>query len=252
MNHLPSARTSLVGGLLALLLAACAGTPPTPTPAPTTPPPTASPSASPSPSPTAPSVTSAAQAAALVFAADPRFAALVPASGELVGACCTYQAVDAPAGYTVSISIGWGDCEAGCISHHEWQFLVATDGSITLNSEQGDANPPSPTGEGPTAQVTLHLQAGPTCPVEPAPPATGCPPRIVANAAVIVRSPTGAVLATVTSDADGTIVLPLAPGAYYVEPQPVTGLPGTASAIAFSVVGGQTIDLSLDYDTGIR
>ena len=41
-------------------------------------------------------------------------------------------------------------------------------------------------------------------------------------------------------------------GTYFVEPQPVDGLLGTAPAFAFSVVAGETVDINVDYDTGIR
>ena len=54
------------------------------------------------------------------------------------------------------------------------------------------------------------------------------------------------------SRGQGQIQLQVPPGAYYVEPQPVEGLMGTAPAVAFSVVAGETLDLALTYDTGIR
>jgi hypothetical protein len=109
-----------------------------------------------------------------------------------------------------------------------------------------------PQGKGSEASVTLHLGAGPTCPVVANPPQPGCDPKPVANAQVIVRDPAGNELATATSDDKGEIQTQLAPGAYYVEPQPVEGLLGQAPPVAFSVVGGETVDLSIDYDTGIR
>jgi hypothetical protein len=67
-----------------------------------------------------------------------------------------------------------------------------------------------------------------------------------------LRDPSGAELATGTSDEAGHIVLSLPAGAYYVEPQPADGLMGQAAAVAFSVVGGETVAINLDYDTGIR
>jgi hypothetical protein len=197
-------------------------------------------------------VTSAAQAAALVLAADPHFAAVRPADPELIGECCTYEAVDEPPGYQVRVELGWGDCPAGCISHHQWRFHVDPDGTITLISQEGDPDPPAPSGEGVTAGVTLQLRAGPVCPVVRDPPEPGCEPRGVANAEVSVRRPDGTELARATSNADGEIQLQLPPAAYYVEPLPVEGLMGTAAAVAFSVVAGETVDIGLDYDTGIR
>jgi len=187
-----------------------------------------------------------------VFAADPHFAALRPTNTDLIGECCSYEAVDAPPGYQVTINIGWGDCEAGCISHHRWTFHVDPDGTITPLGEQGDAGAPVPSaGNGP-ARVVLHMRAGPTCPVVRVPPEPGCEPNPVVNAAVIVRDASGTELATATSDDQGQIELQLPAGAYYVEPQAVEGLMGTAAAVAFSVVAGDSVDVNIDYDTGIR
>jgi hypothetical protein len=238
--------------VVVLLVAACASPSTTASPPPGTP----GPSPTPAPTPTASGqpdgVTSAAQAAALVLASDPHFASIRPPDSGLIGECCSYEAVDEPPGYQVKVELGWGDCPAGCISHHRWQFHVDPDGTITLVSQAGDPDPPAPSGEGVTASVTLHLRAGPVCPVVREPPDPGCEPRSVANAQVSVRSPNGTELAHATSNADGEIQLQLPPAAYYVEPQPVEGLMGTAAAVAFSVVAGETVEISLDYDTGIR
>jgi hypothetical protein len=197
-------------------------------------------------------VASAAQAAALVLASDPHFGSVRPGDPNLIGECCTYEAVDAAPGYQVTVNLGWGDCPAGCISHHQFVFHVDPDGTIALVEQSGDPNPPIPSGEGTTASVTLRLGAGPTCPVVRNPPDSACAPRSVANAEVVVRSPDGSELARGRSDDQGQIQLQVPPGAYYVEPQPVEGLLGTAPAVAFSVVAGETLELSLTYDTGIR
>jgi len=244
---------------LTTALAACAGTAATPTPTVTpgaspTPSLTQGPTASPTTVATVPVtlVTSATQAAAVVLASDPHFASVRPGDPDLIGLCCTYQAVDAAPGYTVTVNIDWGDCPAGCINHHQWQFQVARDGTVAQVAESGTDDPPLPQGEGVTAAVTVHLLAGPTCPVAHVPPDPGCAARPVANADVVVRNPAGQEIARATSDAQGLISLQLPPAAYYVEPQPATGLMGTAPAFAFSVVGGETVDFFSAYDTGIR
>jgi hypothetical protein len=234
-------------GAVALAVVACGGAGPT-----------ASPGASPSPTPatTAPpvdGVASPAQAAALVFASDPHFAAIRPANTDLIGECCSYEAVEAPSGFQVTVNIGWGDCEAGCINHHNWQFFVGSDGTITLVGQQGSDEPaPIPTGGNGPASVTLQLRAGPTCPVVRDPPDPGCAPRPVVNTGITLRDPSGAELATGASDEQGQVQLSLPPGAYYVEPAPAEGLMGQAAPLAFSVVGGETVLINLDYDTGIR
>ena len=155
---------TFAGVMLVMTLAACTGAAPVPSKTPHASP-TDPPTATPSPTPAQAAVRSAAQAAAVVFASDPHFGALRPADPGLIGGCCSFDATDDPPGYAVSIQIGWGDCEAGCISHHTWQFHVDNDGTITLASQAGDGEPTVPTGTGAHASVTLHLQAGPTCPV---------------------------------------------------------------------------------------
>jgi len=236
---------------IAISLAACAAAGPTPTPTPAA---SASPTPAPSPSSSgAPSgVASAAQAAALVLASDPHFGAIRPASPDGVGECCTYQAVDAAPGFGVTVDVGWGDCPAGCINHHQWVFTVDRDGTITLVGQSGDADPPVPAGEGVSASIKLHLLAGPTCPVVHNPPDPACAPRPVAGAEVVVRGPDGAELGRATSSDQGEVGLRFPPGAYYVEPQPVQGLLGTPAPFAFSAVGSEAVDINVNYDTGIR
>ena len=237
---------------ISLVLAACASAGPTPTPTATPPAGDPTPSPSPSPSPAVSGVASAAQAAALVLASDPHFGSVSPGDPGLIGQCCTYDASEARPGYQVTVNLGWGDCPSGCISHQKSVFHVDPDGTISLVEQSGAEDPPIPVGEGTTASVTLRLRAGPTCPVVTNPPDPACAPRSVANAEVVVRSPDGSELARGTSDGQGQIQLQVPPGAYYVEPEPVEGLMGTAAAVAFSVVAGETLDLALTYDTGIR
>jgi hypothetical protein len=245
-----SVRRLFVGLAIALAVGACSNAAATSTPPVSTtgPVPTPTPSASAAPS----GVGSAAQAAALVLASDPHFASVRPGDPNLIGQCCTYEAVDAAPGYQVTVNLGWGDCPAGCISHHQSTFHVDPDGTITIVGQSGDENPPTPSGEGVTATVTLHLRAGPTCPVAQESPDPACEPRKVANAEVVLKSPDGNELGRATSNADGQVELRTPRGAYYVESQPVDGLLGTAPAFAFSVVAGETVDINVDYDTGIR
>ena len=52
--------------------------------------------------------------------------------------------------YIVTVTVGWGDCPAGCIERHTWQYAVAPDGTVTLQAEDGGSVPPDawPTGGG--------------------------------------------------------------------------------------------------------
>jgi len=55
-----------------------------------------------------------------------------------------------------TLTLGWGDCPAGCIYKHYWLFSV-TDGSVTLIDEGGDqltSGTPTPT---PTATPLLNI-----------------------------------------------------------------------------------------------
>lgn len=227
---------------------------PTTTPSPTvspTPSPTPSPSATPAPSTT--EVTSAAQAAALVLASNPLFGNLQPLLPDLIGQSASYEASEVADGYQVTVTMGWGDCESGCIDRHTWNYRVDRAGAIELVGEEGP--PPEavvPVGGAGPARVTIRLLAGPTCPVEQVPADPNCAARAVTNAEVVVRDPSGKEIARALSDAAGAVVVQVPAGAYFVEAPVVEGLMGQAEAQAFSVVGGSSADIVLAYDTGIR
>lgn len=258
MNHLNRSVSSIL--LLSLVVLACAGQPtgtaspapggPTPSPRPSV---TPAPSPTPLPSPSPGAVASPAQAAARVFASDPQFASMGPLLPDVIGQCCFYEAVEVADGYEVTIEIGWGDCQAGCINRHRWLFHVGFDGTINLLNEEGDEplDAPPVGGAGP-AGVVLRLVAGPTCPVETNPPDPNCAARPVANAEVVIRNGAGVEQTRAVSDADGVITLELPPGAYSIEPQAAEGLMGTPEQVALAVLGGDQSELSLLYDTGIR
>jgi hypothetical protein len=188
-----------------------------------------------------------------VFASDPRFGRMGPLLPDLIGQSTWYEASDTNGGYSVMITTGSGDCQAGCIDRHTWSFLVEPDGTINLVGDEGeDVDLPPVAGGDAPAVVTLSLFAGPTCPVETVPPDPNCAPRPVTNAEVVLRDPTGAEIERAASNAEGTITLEVPPGAYYVEPQPVEGLMGIAAPVAFAVAGSDVTGLTLAYDTGIR
>lgn len=101
----------------------------------------AGPSPSPSPAPSQSPVTSPEEAAAQVKAEHPEFAGLTPPNPDLIGACCWYEATAVEGGYQVVVTVGWGDCPAGCIDRHVWTFAVAPDGTVGLIGEEGPAVP---------------------------------------------------------------------------------------------------------------
>jgi hypothetical protein len=95
--------------------------------------------------------------------------------------------------------------------------------------------------------------AGPVCPVERTPPDPACADRPVVGAAIILRDLAGAEVARARTDLDGGFTFTVAPGRYLLEPQPVEGLMGTAPPLQVTVeAGGETSELAVSYDTGIR
>jgi hypothetical protein len=119
--------------LMSMALSACAtgaGSPPGPSAVPT-----------PTPVPTvvAAPVSSPEDAAARVIATDPRFAGATMLQPGSVGLTKWWEwlALDS-GGYEIKLTLGWGDCPAGCIDHHTWIFDVAADGTVTKVSESGD------------------------------------------------------------------------------------------------------------------
>lgn len=108
--------------------------PSAPTPTPTVPAPT--------PTPIAADVASPADAAALVIATDPRFNGAIELTPDIIGASKWWEAAPlADGAYRITLTIGWGDCPAGCINRHVWVFEVTADGGVTLIDESGDEVP---------------------------------------------------------------------------------------------------------------
>jgi len=228
----------------ALLFAACSGVAPAP-------------GAGGAPSPGASPVPATAEdAVRLVKAINPRFAGIVALQPDLIGQSAWYEVSPGTVGWQVRITIGWGDCEAGCISRHVWTYDVSRDGTVSQVSETGDVPVPSiaPVPGAGRPGVAGTVLAGPVCPVEKNPPDPACADRPVAGAAVIVRDASGKEVARATTGADGTYAIGLAPGAYTVEAQPVAGLMGTPAPVAVTVPAGATdaVAVDLSYDTGIR
>lgn len=189
--------------------------------------------------------TTAADAVRLALAQQDRFSGIGPLDETLIGQAAWYEVAPAGDGWEVLIRIGWGDCPAGCINQHRWTYAVGHDGSVELVNEEGDA-PPDATG------VRGTVSAGPTCPVVTDPPDPDCAARPVAGAVLVFIGAGGAEV-RVTSLADGSFSVELAPGSYRLVAQPVEGLMGTPAPIEFEVEAGQPMaEVLVSYDTGIR
>jgi hypothetical protein len=126
-------RQALIPLLLVTLAACNAAGAPSPTPVPTP---------QPTPTPIVAPVASPEDAAALVIATDPRFSGAIKLSPDLIGASKYWEAEPlAAGGYRIKLTLGWGDCPAGCINKHVWTFDVDATGGLTLVSETGDEVP---------------------------------------------------------------------------------------------------------------
>ena len=102
------------------------------------------PGASSQPTPTPVGSTGASsldEAAAIVIASDPQFAGVTKYDPDLIGASRWWEGEATSSGYEVRITIGWGDCPAGCIDKHVWTYTVTPDGVASLVSESGDPLP---------------------------------------------------------------------------------------------------------------
>ena len=216
----------------------------------------ASPGASQAPASAAPEpgpVTTAEEALERVLAVEPRLRGIAPQDPDSVGASSWYTATPSADGFELEVYVGWGDCIAGCISHHAWTYGVTRDGNVTLVREEGDAVPdaewPSPAGTGRSGIFGTAL-AGPICPVEQ-PGDPNCAPRAVAGATVRVADAAGTELASAVTDPAGRFFVALPPGTYTLSGDPVDGLMGTPAGITAEVGTGESV-VTLSYDTGIR
>ena len=210
-----------------------------------------------SPTPVPVLVTTPEQAVARVTLTEPRLAGIVARDPNLIGQASWYEVAPASGvgAFVVTVRIGWGDCEAGCIDEHRWQYAVSPTGVVSVVSETGAAVPDTAWPDTVAARRTGvggTVTAGPVCPVEKNPPDPGCAARSVAGAVLLVRDGSGEEVARTTAAADGTFFVDLPPGGYVVEPQAVEGLMGTASPQSIVVNDGVATQIQVDYDTGIR
>lgn len=103
---------------------------------------TPEPTPKPTPTPIAEPVATLEEAARIVIASDPRFVGVTKLDPDIIGASAWWEGRGLEGGgFQIEITIGWGDCPAGCINKHHWTFTVAPDAAITLVSETGDPLP---------------------------------------------------------------------------------------------------------------
>ena len=228
--------------LASLLVAACGGGAPAPSPTP------------------AAGVDSAEKAAAAVAARTPLFDGITALNPDVIGASAWWEAeadgkATPPVAWSVRFTIGWGDCEAGCINRHTWTYTVQSTGEVAFVEETGSPLEEDVIAARNVAATTTgiggRVTAGPTCPVErPGDPA--CAPRPVSGAVLVVTDGSGKEVAKVTTDGSGLFRIPLAAGEYTITPQAVEGFIGGAQPVTVTVVDKAQAWAPVDYDTGIR
>jgi hypothetical protein len=206
--------------------------------------------------PSGPTTVNAAEAAvAAVQARTPWFDGVGPKNLTLIGQSAWWTAVPLAGGWNVTINVGWGDCPAGCIDHHQWRWRVAADGTVTFIGETGAAVPEEELARLATAATAAgvggRVTASPVCPVQKVGD-TSCDPRAVAGAVLLVKDQGGTEVARFTTDASGLYRIPLGPGTYTLEPQPAPGLMGTPPPLPVAVPAGALAIVPVAYDTGIR
>jgi hypothetical protein len=105
----------------------------------------------------------------------------------------------------------------------------------------------------PASRGTLSglVVAGPTCPVESV--ENPCPPRPVPNRLVLIETTGGTVVSRATTDQQGQFTVTLSPGTYQVKVPP-DGNPFPVQRVAqqVTVIAGQTVQVKIELDTGIR
>lgn len=211
----------------------------------------------PGPPPTPGRVVTATDALERVVAHEPRLAGIQPFDSGLVGQASWYtvQPASGVGVFVVTVRVGWGDCESGCIDEHGWVYAIGPDGSVSGVSESGPPVPldawPSPAGAGKTGISGVAI-AGPVCPVERVPPDPACAARPVVGATLLIRDASGTEVARAVTGADGSFLVEVPTGEYTVEPQPVQGFLGTAAAQTMTVLDGSVASIEIEYDTGIR
>lgn len=99
--------------------------------------------------------------------------------------------------------------------------------------------------------VALNVRMRPMQPIEEGQNAVSAP---LAGAVIVVENAEGLVLGRVQSDTAGRCFLELREGTHYFRPQPFRGrmFPHPLESKRVYVTKGQVVEVSIEYDTGIR
>ena len=205
-------------------------------------------------------VTTEDEAVARVIAHEPRLAGIAKRDSEMIGQANWYEVAPAlgVGAFIVTVRLGWGDCQAGCIDAHTWVYAVKPDGTVTQQSEGGETCP-TPLGR----RLAAVRRAGPACtsprsrdrpvPSRPCHPIRDVRPKPVPNVTVaIVDAGEGVQDLHLSLDAAGQGFVALEPGVYTFAAQGVDGFMSAPEAQRVVVEDGRVAEVTFAYDTGIR
>jgi hypothetical protein len=121
----------------------------------------------------------------------------------------------------------------------------------TSTTRPTTAQPTSGTPSGPKGALDIVTQLGDQCPQVPKTPDPRCDPKPRPGTSFEVRTADGAVAVTGRSAADGHAMVVLAPGAYVVRGEPVTGYQFTPER-RIELTADATVRVPLTYTNGIQ
>ncbi len=102
-----------------------------------------------------------------------------------------------------------------------------------------------------TSGIEGQVLIGPVCPVVRED--TPCPDQPYQATIAVWNADRTEKVRTFTTDEDGRFRLPLAPGEYYIDPQtPKQGAPPTPIAQTVTVPPDRFVQITIEYDSGIR
>ena len=124
-------------------------------------------------------------------------------------------------------------------------LLIAAAAALLFACKSGEEAPPL------TSGIEGQVLIGPMCPVIQQ--GTPCPDRAYQATIVVWNVDRTKKLRTFETDSEGRFRVPLAPGDYYIDPQPPdTGGPPTPIPQTVTVRAGRYVEITVQYDSGIR
>ena len=124
-------------------------------------------------------------------------------------------------------------------------FLLLAAAAVLLLACRGQQAPPL------TSGIEGQVLIGPICPVLRE--GTPCPHQPYQATIAVWNAERTQKVRTFTTDEDGRFRLPLAPGQYYIDPQPPNpGVPPTPIPLTVTVPTERFVQITIEYDSGIR